>query len=159
MRISDWSSDVCSSDLETGQPLLKPEVDCGGDRAVDDGEPARCAAEQDRRPEAPVEGSLEAFEMLSGAERDRSHAISAPPPKLKKLRKKLDAANAIDRPNTIWIRRRKPPLLSPNAKVRPVTMMTITATIFATGPWTDSSTCCSGDRKGTRLNSRLNSSH
>src|SRR3546814_4878009 len=95
---------------ETGQPLLKPEADCGGDRAVDDGDPARCAAEQDRRPEAPVDGSLEAFEMLSGAERDRSHAISAPPPKLKKLRKKLDAANAIDRPNTIWIRRRKPPL-------------------------------------------------
>src|SRR3546814_7706777 len=86
--------------------------------------------------------------MLSGAERDRSHAISAPPPKLKKLRKKLDAANAIDRPNTIWIRRRKPPLLSPNAKVRPVTMMTITATIFATGPWTDSSTCCSGCSQG-----------
>src|SRR3546814_1597791 len=68
---------------ETGQPLLKPEADCGGDRAVDDGDPARCAAEQDRRPEAPVDGSLEAFEMLSGAERDRSHAISAPPPKLR----------------------------------------------------------------------------
>src|SRR3546814_2649116 len=45
---------------ETGQPLLKPEADCGGDRAVDDGDPARCAAEQDRRPEAPVDGSLEA---------------------------------------------------------------------------------------------------
>src|SRR3546814_11370559 len=75
---------------ETGQPLLKPEADCGGDRAVDDGDPARCAAEQDRRPEAPVDGSLEAFEMLSGSERDRSHAISAPPPKLKKLRKKLE---------------------------------------------------------------------
>ena len=38
------------------------------------------------------------------------HQISAPPPKLKKLRKKeLEAANAIDRPKTIWISRRKPP--------------------------------------------------
>src|SRR3546814_2813439 len=27
-------------------------------------------------------------------------------------------------------------------------MMTITATIFATGPWTDSSTCCSGCSQG-----------
>jgi hypothetical protein len=76
-----------------------------------------------------VNGSLEPLEMLAGAD----HAISAPPPKLKKLRKKLDAAKAIDRPKTIWMRRRKPPLLSPNASVRPVTMITMTATIFATG--------------------------
>src|SRR3546814_1760664 len=134
MRISDWSSDVCSSDL-----LLKPEADCGGDRAVDDGDPARRAAEQDRRPEAPVDGSLEAFAMLAGTVQDRSHAISAPPPTLKKLRKKLDAAHAIDRPNTIWMRRRTPPLLSPNASVSPSAMMPRTATIFAPGRWTDSS--------------------
>src|SRR3546814_21075693 len=99
---------------ETGQPLLKPEADCGGDRAVDDGDPARCAAEQDRRPEAPVAGSLEAFEMLSGAERDRSHALSAPPPTLKKLGKKLDAANDIDRHTTTTITRPTPPLPTPN---------------------------------------------
>ena len=55
----------------------------------------------------------------------------------KKLRKKLDAANAIDRPNTIWISRRKPPLVSPNARVRPVTMMMMTAMILATGPSMD----------------------
>src|SRR3546814_7654610 len=67
------------------------------------------------------------------------HEISAPPPKLKKLRKKEEAAKAIDSPKMIWMRRRNPPAVSPNASVRPVTMMMITATILATGPWTDSS--------------------
>src|SRR3546814_14566965 len=95
---------------ETGQPLLKPEAECGGDRAVDDGDPARCAAEQDRPPEAPADGSLEAFEMLSGAARDRRHAISDPPPTLTQRRKKLDAANAIDSTKirrTSWRERRR----------------------------------------------------
>lgn len=32
-----------------------------------------------------------------------AHQTSAPPPKLKKLRKKEEAANATDRPKTIWI--------------------------------------------------------
>src|SRR3546814_17755797 len=77
MRISDWSSDVCSSDL------------------------TRRAAEQQRRAERAVDRHFEAVDMLAATD----HAISAPPPKLKKDRKKLDAANAIDRPNTIWIRR------------------------------------------------------
>src|SRR3546814_8655138 len=92
MRISDWSSDVCSADL-------------------------------------PMHRGVEArdFAILQ-------HQISAPPPKLKNDRKKLDAANAIDRPNTIWISLRKPPPESPKASVRPVTMITITAMIFATGP-------------------------
>src|SRR3546814_3051748 len=63
------------------------------------------------------------------------HEISAPPPKLKKLRKKEEAAKAIDSPKMIWMRRRNPPAVSPNASVRPVTMMMITATILATGPW------------------------
>src|SRR3546814_13423667 len=87
MRISDWSSDVCSSDLV---------------RAI-------------------------------------GHQTSAPPPKEKNDRKKLDAANAIDRPNTIWIRRRAPPEVSPKASVRPVMMMIITAMILATGPSFDRS--------------------
>src|SRR5690606_14770508 len=60
------------------------------------------------------------------------------PPKLKKLRKKELAAKAIDRPNTIWISRRNPPEVSPKARLRPVTMMMITATILATGPSMDS---------------------
>ena len=59
---------------------------------------------------------------------------SAPPPKEKKDKKKLDAAKAIDRPNTICTSRRKPPDVSPKARLSPVTMMMITATILATGP-------------------------
>src|SRR3546814_2135870 len=100
MRISDWSSDVCSSDLE--QDRL-------GERAVD------------RREETRNVGLL-------------CHQTSAPPPKEKKERKKLDAAKAIDRPKTIWTSRRNPPEVSPKARLRPVTMMLITATILATGP-------------------------
>src|SRR5690606_6459283 len=84
-----------------------------------------------------------AFDVNAGG-----HATSAPPPKLKKERKKDEAAKAIDRPNTIWISRRNPPAVSPKASVRPVTMMMITATIFATGPCTDSSTCCRGCSQG-----------
>src|SRR3546814_16057749 len=76
------------------------------------------------------------------------HQTSAPPPKEKKERKKLDAANAIERPKTIWIRRRNPPEVSPNASVRPVTMMMITARIFATGPSTDCRICCHGCSQG-----------
>src|SRR3546814_4479491 len=125
MRISDWSSDVCSSDL-----------DRRGQRAVDDRKAPRGAAEQDRRSEAPMNGNLEALNMAAGMMYGDVHAISAPPPKLKKDRKKLDAAKAIERPKMIWMSRRKPPAVSPNASVRPVTMMMITA-----------------DRKSTRLNS------
>src|SRR3546814_14545908 len=83
---------------------------------------------------------LEPLDVLSGTD----HEISAPPPKLKKDRKKLEAAKAIDKPKTIWIRRRKPPAVSPNARVRPVTMMIITATIFATGHCTDYRPCWIG---------------
>src|SRR3546814_17401349 len=63
------------------------------------------------------------------------HQTSAPPPNEKNDRKKELAAKAIDRPNTIWISRRNPPDVSPNARVRPVAMMMITAMILATGPW------------------------
>src|SRR3546814_18788707 len=76
------------------------------------------------------------------------HQIRAPPPKLKNDRKKLDAANAIDRPNTIWISLRKPPPESPKARVRPVTMITITAMIFAPGPSIDSRMDWSGASQG-----------
>src|SRR3546814_13558955 len=72
------------------------------------------------------------------------HEISAPPPKLKKERKNDDAANAIDRPNTIWIRCPKPPAVSPKASVRQVTPMMISAKISATVACTVSSTCSPG---------------
>jgi hypothetical protein len=61
------------------------------------------------------------------------HQTSAPPPNEKNDKKKLDAAKAIDRPNTIWISLRKPPDVSPKASARPVAMMMMTATILATG--------------------------
>src|SRR3954452_15330554 len=76
------------------------------------------------------------------------HQIRTPPPNEKNARKKLDAANAIDNPKTIWIRRRKPPEVSPKASVRPVTMMMITARILATGPSTDWRIWLSGCSQG-----------
>src|SRR6267378_3238972 len=76
------------------------------------------------------------------------HHTSTPPPNEKNDRKKELAANAIDRPNTIWISRRKPPEVSPNASVRPVTMMMITAMILATGPSTDCRIWLSGCSHG-----------
>ena len=53
---------------------------------------------------------------------------------LEKARKKLVAANAMESPKTIWISRRKPPDVSPKASERPVMIMTMTATMRATGP-------------------------
>src|SRR3546814_8620142 len=76
------------------------------------------------------------------------HQTSAPPPKEKKDRKKLDAAKAIDRPKTIWISFRAPPDVSPKARVRPVMMMIITAMILATGSSIDSRMDCSGASHG-----------
>jgi hypothetical protein len=54
-----------------------------------------------------MDGRLEAVDM--------AHATRAPPPKLKKLRKKEEAAKAIESPKTIWISLRKPPAVSPKA--------------------------------------------
>ena len=71
-----------------------------------------------------------------------------PPEKLKNDRKKLEAANAIDRPKTIWISLRNPPEVSPKASARPVAMMMMTAMIRATGPWIDSKMDCSGPSQG-----------
>src|SRR5690606_41919613 len=91
-----------------------------------------------------MQGPLEAREVLVRC----AHAITAPPAKLKKLRKNDDAAKAIDRPKTIWISLRKPPLVSPKASVSPVVMMMITAMIRATGPCTESRIECSGPSHG-----------
>jgi hypothetical protein len=52
------------------------------------------------------------------------------------------------KPNTIWISRRKPPLVSPKARVRPVTMMMITEMTLATGPWIESKIWLSGNSQG-----------
>src|SRR3546814_8697508 len=86
---------------------------------------------------------LEAAGELIG----RTHT-TAPPEKLKKDRKNEDAANAMDRPKTIWTSLRKPPDVSPKASARPVAMMMMTATMRATGPWMESRMACSGPSQG-----------
>ena len=126
------------SDHPKQQPC-DPEAKAQSERcsqgAIQDGDGAGRAAEQDRLGQRPMDGRDEALDgFICG---DAVHQISAPPPKEKNDRKKLDAANAIDRPKTIWISRRKPPDVSPKASDRPVTMMMITAMILATGPSTD----------------------
>ncbi len=94
-----------------------------------------------------VDRNREARDLI-GMMQEARHQTSAPPPNKKNDRKKLDAAKAIDRPKTIWMSRRNPPLVSPNASVRPVTMMMITAMILATGPSIDWRMDCSGASQG-----------
>ena len=107
----------------------RPKPDGGGERAIDDRDRARRAAEQDRLGERAMDWRIEAGNRLG-----LFHQTSAPPPNWKNDRKKLDAAKAIDRPKTIWISRRNPPEVSPKASVRPVMMMMITEMTLATGP-------------------------
>src|SRR5579875_310601 len=126
-------------------PEPEAERDRSRDRAVGDRHGPRCPAHQDWIGERAVDRREEAGDI--GID-DRGHQTSAPPEKLKKVRKKLDAAKAIERPNTIWISRRKPPDVSPNARVRPVTVMMITEMILATGPCTDSRMELSGVSQG-----------
>src|SRR5690606_36113059 len=111
---------------------------------VEDRHVARRATEQNRLGQRAVQWYLETGDEFALA----VHAITAPPAKLKKLRKNDDAAKAIDRPKTIWISLRKPPLVSPKASVRPVVMMMITAMMRATGPCTESRIDCSGPSQG-----------
>src|SRR3546814_14676150 len=91
-----------------------------------------------------MDGGVEARNLISTA----LHQMTAPPPKLKKERKKELAAKAIERPNTIWISRRNPPLVSPNARVRPVTLLMMTAPVFAPAPSLNSRIDGSGASRG-----------
>src|SRR4029079_12009748 len=118
------------AEQEDGNPQPQAEAKRCGHGAVEDGDRPRRAAEQDRFGQSAVHRRRKTFH-------GPVHQIRPPPPNEKNARKKLDAANAIDNPNTIWIRRRKPPEVSPKASVRTVTMMVITARILATGPSTD----------------------
>src|SRR3546814_15293089 len=118
MRISDWSSDVCSSDLialrrcdgggvaecpdrNPRDPLLKPEAERRGEGAVEDRDRARCAAEQDRLGKRAIDRRPKAFDRPGRMIRRGRHAISAPPPQLKKDRQKHSAATGKDR-KTLW---------------------------------------------------------
>src|SRR5690606_20008070 len=129
-------------DRHAGEPQPQAQTQGGGQGAVDDGERARRAGQEDRLHQGPMKGR---DEILG----DRvSHQTSAPPPKGKKLRKKELAAKAMEGPKTIWSSRRAPPDVSPKARVRPVTMMIITAMILATGPSIDSRMDWSGASQG-----------
>jgi len=70
-------------------PQTKTERRC--DRSVDDCQRTRGAREQDRFGQRAMQRNLEAFD----------HETSAPPPNEKNDRKKLEAAKAMERPNTI----------------------------------------------------------
>src|SRR5581483_11895487 len=76
------------------------------------------------------------------------HSMRAPPAKEKNDRKNEVAAKAMERPNTTCTMRRKAPPMSPNDRLRPVTMMTTTAITLATGPSIDSRIRCSGASHG-----------
>src|SRR4051794_11863500 len=115
---------------KTCDPEPQSESKGSRQRAVDDRDRTRRATHEDRLGECAVNGHDKTCDHIV-------HQITTPPPKEKNDRKKLEAANAIDRPNTIWISLRKPPDESPNASVSPVTTMMMTAMILATGPSTD----------------------
>src|SRR5690606_29918519 len=108
---------------QADQPEAQAEAERGCERAVEDGNRARRAAEKDRLGQRAMDRHRESGNCLV-------HHTSAPPPKEKKLRKKLEAAKAMERPNTICTSLRKPPAVSPNARVRPVTVMMMTAMIL-----------------------------
>src|SRR5215471_4133686 len=115
---------------EARDPEAQTDAKRSCERAVDDGDGPWSAAHEDWLGQRAMDRSFEAWDLSV-------HQITAPPPNEKNDRKKLEAAKAIDRPNTIWINLRKPPEVSPNASDSPVTMMMRTAMILATGPSTD----------------------
>src|SRR3546814_10160490 len=93
-----------------GNPQLQAHPDGGGQRAVGNRHGARRTAQQDRLGQRAMQRDLEA-----GREARRSFVggahTTAPPENEKNDRKNEDAANAMDRPKTIWISLRKPPLV------------------------------------------------
>src|ERR1700756_4458282 len=126
---------------EARNPKAQADAERGCERAVNNGDGAWRPAHQDGLGQRAVDRSHKAWDLSF-------HQITTPPPNEKKDRKKLEAANAIDRPNTIWISLRKPPDVSPNASDSPVVMMMMTAMIFATGPSTDCRILLSGCSHG-----------
>src|ERR1700744_152718 len=117
-------------DQEPREPEAKADAERGRERAVEDRDRTGRPTHQDRLRESAMDRRLKAWDL-------RVHQITTPPPNEKNERKKLDAAKAMDSPNTIWTNLRKPPEESPNASDSPVVMMMITAIILATGPSTD----------------------
>src|SRR5215472_10160028 len=122
---------------KSGDPKAQPQSDSSRERAVGDRDRAGRTAKQDRLGQGAMDRRFEPGDRIV----DLAHQTRAPPPNEKNDRKNELAANAIERPNTIWTRRRNPPDVSPKASVSPVTMMMITAMIFATGPSIDCRIC------------------
>ena len=79
---------------ETGKPKAQTEAKCRRQGAVQDGDGSRRAAHQDRLGQGAMHGCNKSCDLPI-------HQITTPPPNEKNDKKKLDAANAIDRPNTI----------------------------------------------------------
>src|SRR4029453_3584977 len=91
---------------EARHPEAQTDAEGGCERAVDDGRGAWRTPHQDRLGQRAMDWSFEAWDLSV-------HQITVPPPNEKNDRKKLEAAKAIDRPNTIWISLRKRPDVSP----------------------------------------------
>ena len=129
LRGPDCEEVANQPECEAYEPEPQAEPDGGGQGAIGNGDGAGRTGQQDRIDQGAVHRR-----EIAGNVGGVLHQISAPPPKEKKDRKKLEAAKAMDSPKTICTSRRNPPELSPKASVSPVTMMMITATILATGP-------------------------
>ena len=84
---------------ETGDPQAQAEADRRGEGAVEDGESAWRAGKQDRLGQRAMQRRFETGKEFVRS--DFGNYTSAPPPNEKNDRKNDDAANAIDRPNTI----------------------------------------------------------
>jgi len=126
---------------EARDPEAQADAQRSRERAVDDGDRARSTAHQDRLGQRAMDWCFKAWDLSV-------HQITTPPPNEQNDRKKREAANAIDNPNTIWISLRKPPDVSPSASDSPVTMMMMTPMILATGPSTDCRIWLSGCSQG-----------
>lgn len=87
-------------DEDADQPEAQAEANGTGQRSVQDRNGPRRSAQQDLLGQRPVDRHGKAGNGIEALETSR-HQSSAPPPKEKKERKKLEAAKAIDRPNTI----------------------------------------------------------
>jgi len=99
----------CTDDPKhyAGNPQLQAQPDGGGQRAVGNRHRAWRAAHENWLGQRAMQRHLKARKIAG-----RAHT-TAPPEKLKNDRKNEDAAKAMDRPNTIWMSLRKPPLVSP----------------------------------------------
>src|SRR5262249_38158973 len=131
---------------KSGDPEAQPQSDSSRERAVGDRDRAWRTAKQDRLRQGAMDRRFEPGDRI--VREDLAHQTTAPPPNEKNDRKNELAANAIEGPNSMWVGRGKPPDVSAKASFAPVTMMMITAMIFATGPSIDCRICCSGCSHG-----------